>query len=452
MIKSGLLVCCLICIYGSFAQDNTGAVRNAFEVFEKDVQLKYAVSSITIAEAESGKIVFSKNANYGLAPASTLKIITAATAFALLGPDYRFKTSFQLYSANAGATNILVSGNGDPTLGSSRFISTTKSVITDNIRKKLLQKNITSFKGLWYSLPTISANLIPREWIWEDIGNYYGASWSPLNWNENQYTIWLSPGKKMGDKVNILSLDPRLNFPVINELTTGSAQSGDNAYIFFNPSEYGIVIKGTVPCCRDKFPVYGAVPSPHKYALQQLSAVVGGTVASEDWELVNGTSEILYEHLSPQLDSIVYWFMQKSINLYGEALLQTMAKSNGQSQEEPVSVIKKFWQQKGVDINTLSIVDGSGLSPSNRVTTAAMSSVLVYSRKQKWFPAYYRAFSETNGMKVKSGTIGGVRAYAGYFNGKSGKQYCFSFIVNNYNGSVSTLSAKMFAVINALRK
>ena len=454
MIKLRLLVCCLICICCSYGQENKAALNQAFVIFEKDSQLKYAVSSITITDAESGTILYEKNMHYGLAPASSMKILTAAAAFELLGDKFRYKTLFYLNKDAGKPLSIFVEGSGDPTLGSSRFATAQTTTIIDSLSKKLLIHKITSFTGHWYASKKSSYSMIPRDWIWEDIGNYYGASWSMLNWNENQYTIWLLPGKQKGDPVKVISTAPAVDFTITNELRTGTAQSGDNAYVFFNPAEKGVTIKGTIPCCRDRFAIYGAVPDPDKYALQEFSSALGGTVSSAAFSEtpVTGRQELLYTHQSPTLDSIIYWFMQKSINLYGEAMLHKIAASGADAEDEKVEVLRKFWQQKGIDIKSLTIVDGSGLSPANRVTTGAMAEVLSYAARQKWFPAFYKAFPDINGMKIKSGTIGGVRAYAGYIKGKSGKQYCFSFIVNNYNGSVSALSAKMLTVLNTLKK
>jgi D-alanyl-D-alanine carboxypeptidase/D-alanyl-D-alanine-endopeptidase (penicillin-binding protein 4) len=46
-----------------------------------------------VINAKTGDVVFDKNSQVGLAPASTQKIITAATAFDLLGKDYGIKLS-----------------------------------------------------------------------------------------------------------------------------------------------------------------------------------------------------------------------------------------------------------------------------------------------------------------------------------------------------------------------
>ena len=65
---------------------------NAFQQFESDSQLRHAISALYVIIAKTGEVVFDKNSQVGLAPASTQKIITATTAFELLGKDYRYKT------------------------------------------------------------------------------------------------------------------------------------------------------------------------------------------------------------------------------------------------------------------------------------------------------------------------------------------------------------------------
>ena len=162
---------------------------------------------------------------------------------------------------------------------------------------------------------------------------------------------------------------------------------------------------------------------------------------------------MLYTHYSPTLDSIIYWFLKKSINLYGEALVKTFAyeKYGLGSTDSGVAIVKNFWKQKGLDVNEINICDGSGLSPQNRVTTHAQVEVLNYAKKQSWFPYFYDALPEYNKMKMKSGTINGVKGFAGYHTSRKGKEYIFSFLVNNYNGSPSALVEKMFKVLNTLK-
>jgi D-alanyl-D-alanine carboxypeptidase/D-alanyl-D-alanine-endopeptidase (penicillin-binding protein 4) len=54
-------------------------------------------------------------------------------------------------------------------------------------------------------------------------------------------------------------------------------------------------------------------------------------------------------------------------------------------------------------------------------------------------------------MKMKSGTIRDVKGFAGYHTSKKGIEYVFSFLVNNYNGSATTLVKKMYTVLDELK-
>jgi D-alanyl-D-alanine carboxypeptidase/D-alanyl-D-alanine-endopeptidase (penicillin-binding protein 4) len=54
-------------------------------------------------------------------------------------------------------------------------------------------------------------------------------------------------------------------------------------------------------------------------------------------------------------------------------------------------------------------------------------------------------------MRMKSGTIRDVKGYCGYHKAKDGNEYIFSFLVNNYNGSASSLVQKMYKVLDELK-
>jgi D-alanyl-D-alanine carboxypeptidase/D-alanyl-D-alanine-endopeptidase (penicillin-binding protein 4) len=52
---------------------------------------------------------------------------------------------------------------------------------------------------------------------------------------------------------------------------------------------------------------------------------------------------------------------------------------------------------------------------------------------------------------MKSGTIRDVKGFCGYQTAKDGKEYIFSFLVNNYNGLTSALVNKMYRVLDELK-
>ena len=148
-----------------------------------------------------------------------------------------------------------------------------------------------------------------------------------------------------------------------------------------------------------------------------------------------------------------YWFFKKSINLYGESILKTLSleKIKTGLTDSGIVIVKDFWKQKGLDAGELNIYDGSGLSPLNRLTTHAQVEVLKYAKTKDWFPYFYDALPEYNGMKMKSGTISDVKGFCGYQKAKDGKEYIFSFLVNNYNGRTSGVVNKMYKVLDELK-
>ena len=73
--------------------------------------------AVLVADSKGG-ILFSKNADQQLIPASTLKILTALVALDYLGPDHRFVTEFYLDQED----NLIVKGYGDPLLVSEALV------------------------------------------------------------------------------------------------------------------------------------------------------------------------------------------------------------------------------------------------------------------------------------------------------------------------------------------
>jgi D-alanyl-D-alanine carboxypeptidase/D-alanyl-D-alanine-endopeptidase (penicillin-binding protein 4) len=162
----------------------------------------------------------------------------------------------------------------------------------------------------------------------------------------------------------------------------------------------------------------------------------------------------IYYHYSPGLDSLIDWFLKKSVNLYGEAFVRAIARQKGGdgSLEEGIDRIRKFWKDRGIEPGALRMLDGSGLSPQNRVTAGTLVQVLQYARRQWWFSQFLNSFPQYNNMTLKSGTIGGVKSFCGYHTTPEGKNLILALLVNNYEGNASTIVNKMFALFDELKK
>jgi serine-type D-Ala-D-Ala carboxypeptidase/endopeptidase (penicillin-binding protein 4) len=444
----------------SAAQRVEDRLQKAYQQFESDEQLKHAISSLYVINAKSGEVVFDKNSQVGLAPASTQKIITAATAFELLGKDYRYKTALGFTEDK----NLYVIPSGDPTLGSWRWDSTDEQKTIQRFVSAIKASGIRSYRSVVIADEKWNAESTPDGWIWQDIGNYYGAGAGGINWRENQYDVILRSGKAIGSPVEVMATKPDLYaIHFKSDLKAAAKGTGDNAYIYLPVNSSQARIRGTIPVEENSFKISGALPSPEHQFIMTLSDSLnkikikgefpgkGSPKSEKTKEEIKYTE--LYSSVSPSLDSIIYWFLKRSINLYGEALVKTFAieKNKIAATEEGLDILKDFWKAKGLDPDELNIRDGSGLSPLNRVTTHAQVEVLKYAKKQPWFAYYYDAFPEFNNMKMKSGTISDAKGFCGYQVSKDGSEYIFSFLVNNYSGRSSTLVNKMYKVLDVLK-
>ena len=461
----GLFTCFILLGYG---QNLKLSLANAVNKLQADEQFRHAIITMVVIDARSGDIVFEKNGEVGMVPASCQKVVTSVAAFDILGKDFVYKTVLAYDGEIRNKTlngSLYLLGSGDPTIGSWRWKQTKEEIILDKITSAIIKKDIQRISVGFFGYTTKwETNTIPDGWVWEDIGNYYGAGAAGLNWRENQYDLLLKSSSTPGSPVSIRSIKPVMqNVELVNELRTGEKGSGDNAYIYLPPYAIKGYLRGTIPPAQNNFLVAGSFPDPTLQLMNTFAMALKNknidclkTSPYKDDEkgsvpLSNLTPLLTIE--SPTLDSINYWFLKKSINLYGEAFVKTIAYKQSQvgATDTGIAIIKDFWSKRGIEKSSLHILDGSGLSPANRITASALVTVMQYARKQPWFASFYAALPDMNGIKMKDGYIGGVRSYTGYIQSKAGLDYTFSFLVNNFDGSATAVREKMWKVLDLLK-
>src|ERR1700744_4467483 len=452
-----------------YGQSLNQKLQSAFNRLQADSQCKYASVSLTVLDAKTGETVFAVNPNMGLATASTLKTITSITAFNILGKDFQYQTQFG-YSGTIAADgtlngDLIIKGAGDPTLGSWRYSGHKENEILSQMVASLQQAGIKKIDGRVIGDDSIfGTQSIPNGWIWMDVGNYYGAGTSGLCWRENQFDIKLKTGA-IGSPIGIIRTVPNTPYLTFkSELLNAPSGTGDDAYGYLPVGSKMMYLRGTYAEDQNKKSISVAIPDPAYDAAFRLTDTLKrlGIIVSNEPESVltlNSKGQPLLAITgnlttipSPALSKIVYWLNQKSINLYAEQLLKTIAWKSGKqpSTDNGVEIEQNFWKARGIDPNALNVVDGSGLSPGDRVTTMTMATVLKYAKGTDWYPDFYESLPVYNDMKMKSGSILNVLTYAGYQT-HNGRELCFSIMVNNFNGSSRGIKEKMFRVLDELK-
>jgi serine-type D-Ala-D-Ala carboxypeptidase/endopeptidase (penicillin-binding protein 4) len=457
MKKIGLLALLFahqICI----AQKWQEPMQTAVDKLCKDATMKHGCISLTIMNANTGEIVFEKNSDLGLPTASTQKIITSICVYELLGTAFTYSTSFTLQQdLKKNKTNLLVKGSYDPTLGSWRYASTNSDVILDTLSKLLKARKINQVKIIANPNSQTLQNHTSDGWIYEDLGNYYGAACEPLMWKENQYDLQLMRDDKNKQYsiqktspswlADILQINPQVKF--------GANNSGDNTCIYRMPFGNKAVVKGTIGADLSELNISGSIEGG-KYFSQSLNRVLNSnniTNLFEEGNVITKDATPIYVHKSPSMDSMQYWFLHKSINLYGEAFLRTMAikKYNNPSYEKGIEYIHSVCKQLKIDTQAVHIFDGCGLSPQNRISTKALATFLRYAYGRDYYKQFYNCLPIINDISMKSGSIHGARAYTGYIKSSDDTVYTFAIAVNNYDGSGKEMQSKLWKVLDVLK-
>ena len=164
---------------------------------------------------------------------------------------------------------------------------------------------------------------------------------------------------------------------------------------------------------------------------------------------------------SAKIAEIVRKMNYKSVNILAENLLQNSYKYSGSKMSLEDWAVDYLKSKLGVNTVGMKLFDGSGLSHFNAVSSKQLVELLIRRKENKTFKAplptagvlgTVRSFlknSTLNGnVKCKSGSMTGVKSYAGYVSNTSGKNFAFAIIVNDPDGSNSDVSKKIEALMN----
>ncbi len=488
-MTSKLLFTTSILLVFQFAICQNQNIQAAIETFSKNPSLRSASISFLAINSKDKSVVASFDPNRCLVPASTTKLWSTAASLEILSTNYAPKTEVlytgEITEAGVLKGDIIIKGYGDATIGSEHFA--TRETMRDFFKDwvaNLTAKNIKVIEGdVFADASTLGYFGTPEGWTWSDMGNYYGAFPSGLTIYDNMLELYFNTSSRKNETTKISRTHPIIeNFKLYNYVLSDAVQS-DNAYVFAAPYASEGFVTGTLPLNKTDFRVKASVQNPEVlFAREFYDAILNAGIQITGKPLSNkmltdlnnstkldslnqSKKTLLFTHFGYSITEIIKVINQKSNNLFAEHLIHWIALNKDQNKgyhKLGMEILVKHWTSK-FDMQTARITDGSGLSRSNSISAQHFTELLYYMKDNAVFESTLPISGQSGTLKnlcsgqacsgkikAKSGTINGVKAYAGYAYNKKGEKIIFAFIVNNHLGSSSEVTKLMESVLNAL--
>lgn len=470
--------------YISFSQATSiNSIQKAINQLVNDPSLKHASVSFLVKDIDKDTIIASHHPSNSLIPASTMKVITTATALQLLGSYTKFKTYLQYDGfIDSNCTlhgNIYIKGGGDPTLGSRFFKS---PYLIEEWSHKIANLGINKIEGkIIGDASHFSYEYVPSTWTWGDMGNYYGTGISGLSIFDNTTHLYFNSGTTKGDPTEVDCYEPYTPDTEIRNSVRSWTTKKDEAYIYGAPYDGIRTVKGNIPLDKENFDVKGSMHEPAYTAAFELEASLwrnGISVSKpstttrrmENESITINKERTNFDTItSPSVSKIVYWTNLISNNLFAEHLLRHIGvkKYKNGGVFSSTLAVAKYWRSKGLLSTGFYMNDGSGLSRSNAVSAEHLVEVLTYMKKKSKYSKTFYSSLPTAGktgtlksigrktkiqgnLRAKSGTMTRIKSYAGYVKSASGKNLCFAIIVNNHTCSGFQIKKKMEKIMVSL--
>jgi len=391
---------------------------------------------IRVIDPDRGQILYSRHGHHKFVPASNMKILATATAFSLLGPQYRFQTSLWAVGSRGDGDQVLdgdlvLAATGDPTF-SSRFFPSAEAPL-DSMAQGLWESGLRHVTGaLVVDASQWDSTTVPGTWEVDDLTAAYGATGGVFALAEGVLTMEVTGGQDPGSPATVRwwpEVDPE--FLSVGFRTISATDStAPERVIEYLPESGRLRVSGQIPAGEvDTLRISQRTPVPLAgrallRALQRrgirtdgelriawnggeplgregCSTLSGAPPAAEGHpsplDLLaldpNRMAQERYAHCSdavrlvtlesPPLMEVVKEILEPSQNWMTEQLVRVLGwEFAGEgSWEEGFRVEREFLtRMAGLDTLDLVMRDGSGLSAKNLVTPRGMVQVLDYMR------------------------------------------------------------------------
>lgn len=390
----------------------------------------------------TGETLYSQNSNKLFTPASNTKLFVTAAALALIGPDYKFRTTVETTGTldRYGRLNgdLILVGRGDPNLSGRELPYDLKTQRNDDpllaletLADGLVAKGVKFVDGdivaddSYFAFERYGEGWSQDDLVWAD-----GAPVSALTVNDNVVFVKILPADRPGEKA-FVSLNPFGDYYRIdNRIVTTPAGTGRKFFVNREPGSTVVTLWGNLPLDDPGTTEALAIEEPAGFAaglfrqlLEKRGIVIYGHDRTRHTELASlstftataiapsrGGSDdaprtldrllksdqpiTLASYESRPLVDDVRVINKISQNLHAEILLRLLGRERGNagSVESGLEVLRQFLTQAGVASDQYAFFDGSGLSRQNLVTPQAVVQLLRYASSQPWGEAYKASF------------------------------------------------------------
>ena len=433
---------------------------------------------VEVRSLRSGAIVYARNAERNVKPASTLKLVTTAAALDALGADARIRTTVETPGRLDGLGRIVgdvyLVGRGDPNL-SGRFTEGRPTAVFEDMAEALRQQGVRRIEGRLVGHDGLfSGDRRGEDWSWGDLVWGYGAEVSALSFNDNVAAITVTPGEREGDPIAVDRVPASAAYEVTSTAVSGPRGGARELVLKRDFGANLIRLSGALPAGSGPQTLTVAIEDPARYAatvfgevLAAKGIVVVGDVATSAEPLPAGM-RVLAAHDSEPLAEIVKVVNKESQNLHTEMLLRLLgAKAKGEGTvENGHAAVEEFLRRLGVDPESWAMQDASGLSRSDLVTAHGMAGLLSGMERHRFAAAFRDSLPiagvdgtlETRmstppargNVVAKTGTIRFVNALGGYVTSRSGERFVFYAAVNHHTGPSSESVAALDAIASLL--
>ena len=446
--RAGLVLVCV------FVTTPAGAAESHIEA-QLDAALHHrglrgASIGVLVVDAADGSVLYAREPDRALVPASNVKILTAVAVLAGFGPSHRFETELladRVPDDDGAVSRLYVRAGGDPSLTSEalwRLAADLRRIGLRSVRDAVVV-DASLFDGQrWHpSWGVVSARA-------------YNAPISSFTVNYGAFALQLAPGAASGDPLQVV-LDPPVTFlRLVNRARTLSSRSRVGVQIDRRTaaSVEEVLISGGLPAGAESRTLYRSVSDPVGYAagVLRMQLEANGIQVADVLrrEAIPEDAVTLLRFEGKSLAEVVRLFMKYSNNAIGEGLVKALAARAGARPagwKQGIAEIRAQLATLGIDLGDTVQVDGSGLSYANRVPPRAFVAALRAAADSFRFGPEFvaslpiaaadgtlteRAEGAALGVRAKTGSLTRVTALSGYADRPDGRRVVFSLLVNGF--------------------